>query len=163
MMRAHTYTNTQHILHKYTTHIDLKKALIDYTYFMNPNDSSTPRQLMRTPQRLIYANILAREHPNLFNAPSTQVQATGSQVEPPRPLQAQHLRCLQPLPRPTSGMEKRKRSSICIRLLPFCCPSALWPKPARAVRLPNIMTNLVRPSSRSWSSPPRLRQQQPHP
>ena len=83
MMRAHTYTNTQHILHKYTTHIDLKKTFIDYTYFMNPNDSSTPRQLMRTPRRLIYANILAREHPNLFNAPSTQVQATGSQIESP--------------------------------------------------------------------------------
>ena len=32
MMRAHTYTNTQHILHKYTTHIDLKKTtwIIDY-------------------------------------------------------------------------------------------------------------------------------------
>ena len=159
MMRAHTYTNTQHILHKYTTHIDLKKTFIDYTYFMNPNDSSTPRQLMRTPRRLIYANILAREHPNLFNAPSTQVQATGSQVESPIGLRGLYKRTICP----TSGMEKRKRSSICIRLLPFCCPSALWPKPARAVRLPNIMTNLVRPSSRSWSSPPRLRQQQPHP
>ena len=57
----------------------------------HPNDSWTPRRLMRTPQRLI----LAREHPN---APSTQFQATDSQVESPRPLQAQHLPCLQPLP-----------------------------------------------------------------